>query len=86
MLLALVVQVASIFWVVHTELTGSAFVSNWALPMPAVVPRTVPILCPCEPSGPSASIPSPSPVTRPSTPPRVVRPTVRGEAPGFGAP
>src|SRR5207247_3695943 len=28
---------AAIFWVVHTELTGSAFVSNWALPMPAVL-------------------------------------------------
>src|SRR5437899_3004771 len=37
MLLALGVQVGVIFWVVRTEVMGRAFVSNWALPMPAVL-------------------------------------------------
>src|SRR5438874_1166587 len=37
MLLALVIQIGVIFWVVRTEITGRCFVSNWALPMPAVL-------------------------------------------------
>jgi uncharacterized protein DUF6785/uncharacterized protein DUF6784 len=37
MLLALILQVGVIFWVVRTEITGRCFVSNWGLPMPAVL-------------------------------------------------